>query len=216
MKYIWPISSMLAITIFAVVWPLPGDAEPLAIRNCTWCHGASAEGYTPAPRLAGQKPAYIENQLVSFRARTRDAPFSKLYMWGAAANLSRQRMRDLATYFSALQPQAADDGDKKLAAMGQSIYQLGLPDSNIVACVACHGPNAEGVGQIPRLGGLAYPYLKRRLEQWQDGYQGAIPRPMPHIAGQLSGQQIAALASYLSFIEYPGVMWRETASTQGQ
>jgi hypothetical protein len=22
-----------------------------------------------------------------------------------------------------------------------------MPDSNIVACVVCHGPNAEGVGQ---------------------------------------------------------------------
>ena len=31
---------------------------------------------------------------------------------------------------------------------------------------ACHGPNAEGIGETPRLGGLSYHYLKRRLEQW--------------------------------------------------
>ena len=32
------------------------------------------------------------------------------------------------------------------------------------------GPNAEGVAEIPRLGGLAYTYLKRRLQQWGEGY----------------------------------------------
>ena len=94
---------------------------------------------------------------------------SKLYMWGAAANLAPQTVRDLAAYFSALLPEAADDGDKGLAPTGRTIYQEGMPDSNIVACVACHGPNAEGVGEIPRLGGLAYTYLKRRLEQWGEG-----------------------------------------------
>ena len=40
---------------------------------------------------------------------------------------------------------------------GRTIYQEGMPDANIVACVVCHGPNAEGVGQIPRLGGLRTP-----------------------------------------------------------
>jgi cytochrome c553 len=71
---------------------------------------------------------------------------------------------------------------------------------NIAACVAYHGPNAEGVGEIPRLGGLAYTYLKRRLDQWGQGYHGALALPMPHIANQLSRNQIEELASYLSFL----------------
>lgn len=33
--------------------------ESAAVRNCTWCHGAGAQGYTVAPRLAGQRPQYI-------------------------------------------------------------------------------------------------------------------------------------------------------------
>jgi cytochrome c553 len=176
-------------------------AESLAIRNCTWCHGASAQGYSPAPRLAGQRFSYIEDQLASFREHMRDAPFSRLYMWGAAAHLSRRTVRDLAEYFASLPPQAANDGDKALVSHGRTIYQLGIPSANIVACVACHGPNAEGVRQIPRLGGLAYSYLKRRLEQWAEGYHGAVARPMPHIAGNLSPNQVEALASYLSFLK---------------
>ena len=88
-----------------------------------------------------------------------------------------------------------------LTALGRTIYQEGMPDANIVACVVCHGPNAEGVREIPRLGGLAYSYLKRRLAQWGQGYSAGTPPPMPDIAGKLSPNQVEALASYLSFIK---------------
>src|ERR1039457_664261 len=81
-------SSDLLAFIASAVPALAGNMEPASIRNCTWCHGESAQGYAPAPRLAGQRHQYTENQLLSFRAHTRDNPFSKQYMWGAAANLS--------------------------------------------------------------------------------------------------------------------------------
>jgi len=191
------VAAMTCLTVSAAA----GHAESPAIRNCTWCHSGSAQGYTPAPRLAGQRPQYIEKQLMNFSAHTRDNPFSKLYMWGAAANLSPRAARNLAVYFSMIPPKAANDGDRELAATGRAIYQEGIPDSNIVACVACHGPNAQGAGEIPRLGGLAYTYLQRRLEQWGQGYHAAAGPPMPQIARKLSPKHIAALASYLSFIK---------------
>src|SRR5215471_2914210 len=99
-------------------------------------------------------------------------------------------------------PKAADDGFRELAAIGATIYQDGVPESNIVSCVACHGPNAEGVGEIPRLGGLSYFYLKRRLDQWGEGYHAAARPPMPRIASKLGPNEIEALASYLSFVSY--------------
>ena len=89
----------------------------------------------------------------------------------------------------------------RLTSTGRTIYQQGLPDANIAACVACHGPNAEGVAEIPRLGGLAYTYLKRRLQQWGEGYHATARVPMPRIASKLSRDQIEELASYLSFIK---------------
>ncbi len=200
MKYIRSKTAILAI-IAAAISSSAGHAESLAVRNCTWCHGGSAQGYTPAPRLAGQRPQYVEKQLMDFRAHTRNNPFSKLYMWGAAANLSPHAARNLAIYFSTISPRAADDGDKELVASGRTIYQEGIPDANVVACIACHGPKAQGVGAIPRLGGLAYTYLRRRLEQWGEGYHAAAGPPMPHIASKLSPKKIAALASYLSFVK---------------
>jgi cytochrome c553 len=187
--------------VCTVIFALVAHAESLAIRNCTWCHGGSAQGYTPAPRLAGQRPGYIEQQLISFADHARDAPFSKQYMWGAAASLGPQAAHDLAVYFSRLPRGAANDGYRGLVARGEAIYQRGLPEANIAACVACHGPNAEGIGEIPRLGGLAYTCLERRLEEWGEGYHGSLKLPMPHIASQLSQNQIEELASYLSFVK---------------
>ena len=174
--------------------------ESIPIRNCTWCHGTSAQGFAIVPRLAGQRQQYIMNQLVNFRRHTRDNPPSRENMWDAVANLSPQSAHGFATYFSMLSPRAANDGDPELAATGKNIYELGIPDSNIVSCLVCHGPNAEGVRDIPRLAGLSYYYLKKRLEQWGEGYHAAA-WPMPRIANTLSPYEINALASYLSFVK---------------
>jgi len=199
-----PIYRCAAVVLLLLGVTLAGSAgaEDLSIRNCTWCHGTSAQGYTPAPRLAGQRAAYIAGQLRKFRARDRNAPLDKQYMWAAAQHLGDERIHALAVYFSELSPHAAKDGDPAIVARGKEIYQNGLPSENIVACVACHGPDAQGVGRIPQLGGLAYSYLKRRLEQWNEGYSVSGAVPMPHIAGQLSPDKIDALASYLSFVRY--------------
>lgn len=199
-KFVWSKIAVLAL-VASTAPSLAGGVETVQFRNCTWCHGESAQGYAPAPRLAGQRPRYIENQLLSFRAHTRDNPFSKQYMWGAAANLSPGTAHYLAIYFSTLSPKAANDGDTQQAAKGRALYEDGNPEANTVACAVCHGPNSQGIRDIPRLGGLSYSYLKRKLQQWGEGYHAAAKSPMPRIASKLSPDQIEALASYLSFVK---------------
>jgi cytochrome c553 len=175
--------------------------ESAAVRNCTWCHGTGAQGYTVAPRLAGQRPQYIMSQIRSFREHARNNPFSKQYMWGAVAALDLYAARDLANYFATIPPKAANDGDSTLASRGRTIYMDGIPEANIVSCYACHGPNAEGVRDIPRLGGLSYSYLKGRLEQWGQGYHSTPGSPMPMVATHLGPEEVEALTSYLSFVK---------------
>lgn len=198
MKSITSKLAMLAI-FFSAGGPVSAG-ETIPIRNCTWCHGTSGQGFTTAPRLAGQRHQYIINELMDFSRHRRDNPLSKQYMWDAAANLNHRAARDFAMYFSSLPTRAANDGDQELAAAGKKIYELGIPESNIVSCLVCHGPNAEGVRQIPRLGGLSYFYLKKRLQQWGEGYHAAA-EPMPRVARTLSANEIDALASYLSFVK---------------
>jgi len=195
------VAAKIVALVVLLLTALAAHAETAMVRNCTWCHGGSAQGYPPAPRLAGQRATYIYQQLASFAHHTRDAPFSRQYMWSAAGTLSPTTAHALSVYFANLPPRSANDGNRTLVPLGEVIYQRGMPEENIAACVACHGPNGEGIGTIPRLGGLDYPYLKRRLEQWAEGYHGALDHPMPHIATQLSRDQIEELASYLSFLK---------------
>src|ERR1700675_3629747 len=178
-----------------------GDGVGAGVGNAPGCAGTLGEGYRGAPRLAGQRPQYIESQIRSFHERTRDNPFSKQYMWGAVAALGPNAAHDLAIYFATIAPKPANDGDRHLATRGRTIYLEGIPEANIVSCYACHGPNAEGVRDIPRLGGLAYFYLKGRLEQWGQGYLSGISSPMPLVASHLGPDEIEALASYLSFVK---------------
>jgi len=192
--------AILAIVASAVSTVSAWAGESAAVRNCTWCHGAGAQGYTVAPRLAGQRPQYIMSQIRSFHEHTRDNPFSRQYMWGAVAALGPYTARDLAAYFASLPPKPANDGDASLASRGRTIYMEGIPEANIVSCYACHGPNAEGIRDIPRLGGLAYFYIKARLEQWGQGYHSTPGSPMPMVATHLGPEEVEALASYLSFV----------------
>jgi cytochrome c553 len=192
--------ALLAI-VAAALATFAGRADAASIQDCTWCHGPSSQGFGPAPRLAGQRFQYMENQLRALYRHTRDNPFSKQFMWGAAANLSPKAARDFASYFSTLHPKAANDGDQELAAAGRKIYESGNPQANIVSCAVCHGPHAEGIRQIPRLGGLSYYYLKRRLEQWGEGYHATAEYPMPQVARNLPPRVIEQLASYLSFVK---------------
>jgi cytochrome c553 len=191
---IWALLSLAA----SIAPALAGDHA--VVRNCTWCHGTSAQGYTVAPRLAGQRPLYLESQIRSFREHIRDNPFSKQYMWGAVASLDPGTVRELAAYFATIPPRPANDGDWGLTARGRTIYMEGIPEANVAACYACHGPNAEGIREIPRLGGLSHDYLKARLQQWGQGYHSTPGSPMPIVARSLASDEIEALTSYLSFI----------------
>ena len=201
MKCIGLKMAILAMVAFAASIVSVRAGEGAAVRNCTWCHGTGAQGYTVAPRLAGQRPQYIMSQIRSFHEHTRDNPFSKQYMWGAVAALGPYTARDLAAYFASLPPKPANDGDTRLASRGRTIFMEGIPEANVVSCYACHGPNAEGIRDIPRLGGLAYFYIKARLEQWGQGYHSTPGSPMPMVAAHLGPEEVEALASYLSFVK---------------
>src|SRR5579872_42534 len=123
----------LALSLFAMP-SLAFDTGSERVRNCTWCHAESGQGYLPAPRLAGQRPLYIETQLLDLHEHTRDNPFSKQYMWGAVAHLSTETRHALALYFAAEPPRPANDGDRQLVATGRTIYEEGIAEANIVAC----------------------------------------------------------------------------------
>ena len=93
-------SALLAVV--ASIAPALAGEQAAAVRNCTWCHGTSAQGYAIAPRLAGQRPLYLENQIWNFRDHVRDNPLSRQYMWNAVPSLRPDVVHELAAYFATI------------------------------------------------------------------------------------------------------------------
>ncbi len=66
------------------------------------------------------------------------------------------------------------------------------------SCASCHGATAEGVAGFPSLVGLSPELIRSRLQAYRAGENvGPKSAVMHPIAGKLSDEQIAVLASYL-------------------
>jgi len=171
------------------------------LEYCQTCHGLSGEGYRgyyPMPRLAGQQPEYLENQLRAFIERRRINPV----MANVAHVLSPSMVAALAAHFKGLNPGPYGGAPKESVALGKTIFEQGLPESNVPACSACHGPDAKGKAEIPSIAGQLYWYTVKTLTNWsKERGQGsvkdtsAIMVPTTH---NLSQSQIAAIAAYVS------------------
>jgi cytochrome c553 len=175
------------------------------LHYCTTCHGLSGRGfrgYYPIPRLAGQQPDYIKNQLEAFSQRRRKNPI----MLSVSHVLSPAMMAALANDFHDLNPKPLGGEPKDLIASGKKIFEEGIPSADIPACALCHGADAKGNGQFPRLAGQLDDYILNKLKNWtkERGQNPAEPDTsaiMEPIAHGLMEPQIKAVAAYVSSLE---------------
>jgi cytochrome c553 len=176
------------------------------VEYCKDCHGLSGQGYRgflTMPRLAGQQPEYIESQLRNFAERSRDRDI--FINMARVHGLSPEMRATVAAHFRGLDPAPAGGGPRNLVATGEKIFQEGIPEANVPACSACHGPDARGQGVIPRLAGQLYPYTVRQLSGWsrergQAAAKDDTTAVMTSISHNLAPPQIDAIAAYLSYL----------------
>jgi cytochrome c553 len=169
---------------------------------CETCHGLSARGFigtNPMPRLAGQQPGYIKTQLQAFIEHRRLNPV----MGNVAHVLSPAMVDALAAHFMSLDPPPYGGAPKDIMAAGAKIYHEGLPEAEVPACEACHGADARGGDEIPRLAGQLDGYVIAKLTNWtkergQNANQPDNSEIMTPIAMKLTKEQIAAVAAYVS------------------
>jgi cytochrome c553 len=200
----------LLSAIAAIVFAAAGRAQDAAtvtpqqvqakLAYCEVCHGPSARGfigYYPIPRLAGQQIAYIKNQLQGFIERKRSNPI----MINISHVLSPAMLTALATNFHDLNPKPFGGAPRAFVDAGKKIYEQGVPDANVPPCAACHGPDAKGNEQFPRLAGQLYPYVVGQLTDWSKERGEDLSNIMAPIAHTLTKQQIEAVAAYVSYLE---------------
>jgi cytochrome c553 len=180
-----------------------GDVQA-KLAYCEDCHGRSGQGfhgYFPIPRLAGQQTEYLKNQLEAFLEHRR----TNNIMFNVAHSLNPAMISALASDFRALNPAPLGGGARRLAPIGEKIFQTGVPEANVAACAACHGPDAQGSGEIPRLAGQLADYVFNKLINWskergQNPSKPDISAVMSPVAHSLTRPQVEAVAAYLSYL----------------
>jgi cytochrome c553 len=169
---------------------------------CKTCHGIEGQGFRgsfPMPRLAGQQPEYIANQLQAFIERRRTNPV----MFNVAHVLDPAMVQALSEYFKDLNPKPLGGAPKELVPEGRKIYEEGIPSANVPPCAACHGPDGKGADAFPRLAGQLHDYIFRKLTNWEKERGQNKEKPdtsaiMQPIAHDLTEAQIKAVAAYVS------------------
>jgi cytochrome c553 len=172
---------------------------------CKTCHGLDGQGFRgsfPMPRLAGQQPEYLANQLDAFIERRRTNPV----MFNVAHVLDPAMEKALAAYFQNLNPKPLGGASKALVPEGKKIYEEGISSANVPPCASCHQPDGKGADAFPRLAGQLHDYVYRKLTNWDKERGQNKDKPdnsaiMQPIAHDLTEAQIKAVAAYVSQLE---------------
>jgi cytochrome c553 len=168
-----------------------------AMQVCSICHGLDGNSVSPNfPRLAGQQAPYIIAQLENFRSHQRSDPPGFEYMWGISHYLTDEQFKGLAEYFSKQTPAPNAPVDAQQMAAGKVIFENGVPEKQAAPCMACHGPQAQGMVTFPRLANQHQDYLVKQLHVFQET-EGRPGTPMKQITHLLSSQEIVDVSGYL-------------------
>ena len=220
-KILLTVSISLALAASAGLAHAQGNAGAGKAKtaSCAGCHGEDGNSMMPGfPKLAGQHKGYLVKQLQAFKSGARMSPM----MAPLAAGLDDQAIEEVAAYYAGNKIAAnpapalpADDDDdapaktgeqkkaelEKLIAQGGDLYRNGNLATAVSACVACHGPFAEGnrPAAFPALHSQHADYLIKTLTDFKTGARSKSRENMMHmIATKMTEQEIKAVAYYIS------------------
>ena len=197
------LSLLVSLPVLAV-----GDADAGQAKAavCAACHGADGNSMVPMwPKIAGQHPAYIERQLELIKSGSRPVP----EMAGIAMGLSEQDMADLAAYFSS-QVTTSGTTEEALRINGERLYRAGNSNTDIPACMSCHGPVGEGnpLSGYPSLAGQHTVYTGKMLKGFRSGQlwgdDDSNSKIMTEVTLRLTDDEITAVSSYIQGLHAAG------------
>lgn len=185
---------------------------------CAACHGEFGQGGKRGeyPRIAGQRAAYLKDQLKSFRARKRiNIP---MYPYTQERELPDEDIEAVSEYLAKIQlptkpPEFKDSDDAltRLLAMekvmivpraegdlenGKAIYQKD--------CFSCHGRDGRGRGKFPMLVGQYTNYLKKQIDSYLKGERPHDEDGPKGILNTLKEKDIQDILAYLTSLQDSG------------
>jgi len=190
-----------SLALFSIHAFAQGDATAGQAKSaiCAACHSADGNSVVPNwPKLAGQHEEYLIRQVTLIKSGARPVP----EMMGITPGLSEQDILDLSAYFSS-QKNSGGVADPSKIAVGERIYRAGNADSEVPACMSCHGPAGEGdpLAGYPVLAGQHAMYTASMLTRFRQGEHwgdnDAPSKIMNGSASELTDEEIEAVASYI-------------------
>ncbi len=147
---------------------------------CAACHGEFGAGGKKGeyPRIAGQLPKYLEQQLKAFQSQRRvNLP---MYPYTKERELPDEDMKLVSAYLAQIElptrPPVFKDSDgalTRLLAM-EKVMIVPRAEGNIdrgklvydQQCAVCHGKSGKGRGMFPMLVGQYTSYLKKQIDAY--------------------------------------------------
>lgn len=189
------VCSLLLVASSAFAQADEARAKKIAGGSCFLCHGAGGESTSEIfPRLAGQHAEYIAKQLTAFKSGQRKSTA----MAEMVAKLTPDEMLALGKYYEKLSVPREEPKEPQLAAMGRYIFHNGNKFSGVPACVSCHGTNAEGAANLPRLAGQFSGYIHTQLKSFNKRDRTNDNAVMHVVAEKMTELEMAAVAEYVS------------------
>ncbi|HVL75005.1 MAG TPA: c-type cytochrome [Noviherbaspirillum sp.] len=171
-----------------------GDAAR-NVTACVACHGAAGNStIAQNPKLAAQHAPYLVKQMVDFQSPQR----ANSVMSPIAKAMSEQDIRDVAAYLEIQEKKPGAARNKDTIELGKQIYRGGIPEKNVPACAACHGPSGSGMPALyARLGGQHQDYTAQQLINFRARARNNSEQ-MVTIARRMTDDEIQAVADYIA------------------
>jgi cytochrome c553 len=116
-------------------------------------------------------------------------------MWGMASQLDDDTIQALAAYYAAQKAEPSASSSPPQASRGRSIYEQGVAAQGVPACSSCHGPDAHGTADFPRLAGQHAQYVLKQLGSFQSNMRNVAI--MHGVAQNLNFADMDAVAAFL-------------------
>ena len=185
--------------------------------TCAACHSDNGQGGKKGeyPRIAGQQVKYLENQLKSFRARTRvNIP---MFPYTQEREMSDEDVRDVSAYLNGIVLDTQmptytgkEDALTKLL-MAEKVMIIPRAEGDLEAggkiyqkqCASCHAKSGRGRGMFPMLVGQYTNYLMRQVDLYRKGDRPHDEEAVGGVLNALDEKQIQDVLAYLTSIQDP-------------
>ncbi|WP_019935173.1 MULTISPECIES: c-type cytochrome [Oceanimonas] len=194
---------LLGALLGAGALPVMAEMPPQA-GVCVSCHMANGLGMANvAPSIAGMPAPYLAEQLRHFQSGARNNAIMK----PMAMMLDDAGVEAVSQWFASLPVSLPDNpafrGEKPAPQhmeLGEKLAYQGDWQRDLPSCVACHGPEGVGVGEVfPHLAGQHADYIESQLKAWQSGSRATDTHGlMAPVAKKLTAEEITAVASYFA------------------